>query len=140
MENIGQKASLFIGALVIICIFVFTFITLNNRPNSTEGVVTVDDYTAQIHVGDTLILTSSCGKSCTHLWKVTWDGGDVVHIDDDGFLRSSHYSGTLCGIDCSVNIKTGLLSSGLDVTEKANEAVEVKWPFGWGYRRYSVSE
>lgn len=137
----GSGSSLAMVAIGIVAILALVVIVVVNdhRPRSSEGVVTIDDYTARISRGDTLVLTSSCGKSCSHTWLITWDGEKTVRVDDNGgFFGGSHYTGTLCGIDCPARVDLGWFNSGLDIAERSDRTVEVHWAWTWGYRRYEA--
>lgn len=126
--------------IIVVVIVIACGIALNDRPRNSEGVVMIDNNTARIHHGDTLVLTSSCGKSCIHTWLVTWDDQNVVHVDDNGALTGAHYTGTLCGIDCQTKVDMGWLSGSVDITERSDESVEVHWSWLWGYRQYEASK
>lgn len=106
----------------------------DGHARSTEGVVTISDYEATISKGDTLVLTSSSGKTRNY-WKVTFDGNNTVFVNQDSSFFPSNYSGPTCGVGCHKELEMGWLRH-ITITEKADHRVSIQWPWGWGYRRY----
>jgi hypothetical protein len=129
----GWHVALSIVVIGVVVIGI-TVLADSTRIRSSEGVETVNDYEALISKGDVLVLSSSSGKT-TNYWKVTYDGNKTVTIQQDASLFPNSYSGTLCGVDCRMELEMGWLRH-ITVTEKANHRVSVQWPWGWGYRRY----
>ncbi len=127
----------FVVVLLIAGVAIVVALVLSDsRPRSSVGVETIGNNAAIISEGDTLVLTSSCGKSCSHTWLVTYDGDKTVKVDDSGGFMPQHHTGTLCGVDCATKVDMGWLRSGLDIVERADRTVEVHWPWLWGYREY----
>jgi hypothetical protein len=125
-----------ISAFVVVVVVLIGLVVIaeGERDRSTKGVVTVSDYEATISKGETLVLTSTSGKT-TNYWHVTFDGKRTVTVKQDTSFMPSEYSGSVCGIGCSQELEMGWLRH-ITIIERVDHRVSVQWPWGWGYRRY----
>jgi len=103
-------------------------------PNSTPGVSVVGGNTARLPGSETFILTHLFGKT-TQVWEITYDSKDAVKFHCQTWFCSDLDTAHLCGVDCNVDVDAGW-GDHFTLSLRKDEAVNVKWPWGWTYRPY----
>ena len=107
-------------------------------PNSTKGVTVVQGNTARVPQGEDFVVTDSvyCGNSCLiiHVWHITYDGQQTITFDEPD--DDDHFTGTLCGVDCTIKVDIGEDMYATLRNVNGVNVVDVKWPQGWDYRPY----
>jgi hypothetical protein len=112
--------------LICMCAFGIEAIT----PRSTAGVSVVDNNTARLPESEIFVLTHQVGKT-RYVWEITYNG-EAVKFNCHGCPDLD--TTTLCGVDCQVEIDSGLLTGNFTLWEHADGTVYIEWPAGWHYR------